>query len=105
MSARKKINKHKELMGLLYIALIVLVILLTILNLQNIQVPRKVLGTSTEINYQEMIDEKKFWEKFLAKNPTYYDGWERISQIELLLGDIKSSITFLEIAKRIDSNR
>lgn len=103
-TAKKKINKQKELLYLFSIAFTVLVILLTILNLQNIGKKEAVLGAGTENNKEELIKEKDFWEDFLAKNPTYYDGWIRISKIEFLLNENTSAQKSLEISKRIDSN-
>ena len=103
---RNKINKQKELFSLLTTSFAILVILLTILNIQHLsQKPNPVLGVSTEINFQELEKEKVFWEEFLAKNPTYYDGWKKISEIEYLLGENDSAVNSLKTANRIDSNR
>jgi len=102
---KTKSEIRKELQDLLYISFAVLVILLSILNLQKTDhKSRHVLGVSTEIENFQLIKEKYFWEEFLAKNPTYYDGWKRISEIEFFMGDYKSAIDSYEVAKRIDFN-
>lgn len=96
---------HKELTNLFYIVSVVLLILLSIYNLENIsKKPNGVLGTSREVRSQELEKEKVYWEELLSKNPTYYDGWIKLSEIEFLLGNETSAIESLEITKRIDAN-
>ena len=103
MVARKKIDKQKELWNLFYISSAILLILLTIVNLQG-NIPKKVLGASTSSPSKDLLDEKKYWEEFLSENPTYYDGWNRLSEIQFLTGDSELSLKSLEIARRIDTN-
>lgn len=102
---KKKINKQGEYINLFCIASVILIILLTIINLQKKPTIKTVLGTTTEIDIQEITEEKKYWEEFLSLNPTYYDGWKRLSTLEIILGETKSSKSSLEVAKRIDPSR
>jgi len=93
-------------LNLFYIVFVVLLILLSILNLQSLsKKTTQVLGMENETNNQELKKEKIYWEQFLSKQPTYYDGWKRMSEIEFLLGDTSLSEKAAEISKRIDFNR
>ncbi|KKP46525.1 MAG: hypothetical protein UR39_C0010G0037 [Candidatus Woesebacteria bacterium GW2011_GWA1_33_30] len=74
----KKKNLSKDLNFLLYITFSILILLLSISNLQNIERKKvvKVLGAETNTY---------FWEDFMAKHPTYIDGWielERMDKVE-----------------------
>ena len=74
----KKKNLSKDLNFLLYITFSILILLLSISNLQNIERKKvvKVLGAETNTY---------FWEHFMAKHPTYIDGWielERMDKVE-----------------------
>lgn len=102
---KKKIDIFNELNELLTLSFIILVLLLTILNLQKRPLENRVLGINTEINKTELIQEKEYWDDFLAKHPTYIDGWERMSEIEFMLGDYNSSEKSIEVANRINPNR
>ncbi|MBL7036812.1 hypothetical protein ISR94_03130 [Candidatus Microgenomates bacterium] len=103
--SKKKINKNKELINLFYIVSVVLLLLLSIYNLESVTNKISgVLGVQNEVNERELVEEKLYWEEFLSTNPTYYDGWYKLAEIEFLLGNLTSSITFREFANRIDAN-
>jgi hypothetical protein len=72
--ARKR-NFDKDLRTLFYINSIVLILILSILNLLSLKKKEiKVLGAETTDN--------TFWEEFVAKHPTYRDGWVELGRMD-----------------------
>jgi len=103
MRSAKKINYNKEIVYLLYVSATILLILLTILNLENTQNKNKsVLGISNKIDVSELNKEKLFWEEVLFKTPTYFDGWMRLSEIQLMLGNTKEFENTIQNALKIN---
>jgi len=98
----KPADLNPNLLFLLSCVTVVAILLLTSFNLTNYLVPKKVLGT--EIDTAEVLKEKDFWNEFLAKNPTYYDGWIELSKIESELGDTQKAKDCLDKAREINPN-
>ena len=68
---------------------------------------RRVLGieTQNQIYEQELLKEQKiYWENFLAENPTYFDGWIELANIDLKLGNLEEAKLSFEKAKTINPN-
>lgn len=96
---------RKELQQYLYIAASVFLLILSLLNLQKYTSIPKVLGVQVEYDMNEVLDSKKYWEELVSKNPTYYDGWQQLYEINLLLGNYEEASYAKSVAKRIDFNR
>ena len=65
---------QEDLKVLLYIASSVLILLLSIFNLGSIKKKEvKVLGAKVD---------NTFWQEFVAKHPTYIDGWLELGRID-----------------------
>ena len=77
MSA-KKVNKAAIELFVFVAALYIL--LLSAVNIENYLTPKKVikvLGAETQVT-----SDKKFWEEFLTKNPSYIPGWIEIGRMD-----------------------
>jgi hypothetical protein len=105
MSKTKLTYKH-SIYFLLCISVVVL-LLLSALNISEYFLHKQVLGAETKniSNQAELLNEREFWEKFLEKNPTYYEGWIELANIELLLGNTDISSNYILKAKEINPNR
>ncbi|MEK7112191.1 MAG: tetratricopeptide repeat protein [Patescibacteria group bacterium] len=76
-------------------------------NFENFLASKRVLGTETQnqIYEQELLKYQKiYWKDFLAENPTYFDGWIELAQIELKLGNLEEAKLSFEKAKTINPN-
>ena len=71
----KKKNFTKDLNLLLYITFSILILLLSISNLQNLEKKKSVEVLGIETN-------TLFWEDFIAKYPTYIDGWIELERMD-----------------------
>lgn len=98
MAAKFK-NKYSQIISLI---IIFSAIFLSIYNL--FQTDTKVLGYDTSSD-DLLFQKKEYWEELLAKNPTYYDGWQQLYIINKLMGNNKEASKALEYARRIDNSR
>lgn len=76
-------------------------------NFENFLTSKRVLGieTQNQIYAQELLKEQKiYWEDFLAENPTYFDGWIELANIDLKLGNLEEAKLSFEKAKTINPN-
>lgn len=76
----RKIIK-KTFQEYLILGAIAIVILLSSINLSEYFAPKKVLGTTTNIDNQYSVN-KIFWENFLKENPEYIPGWIELGNLE-----------------------
>jgi hypothetical protein len=74
MSANKVNNVAREL--LIYVAAL-FILLLASSNIESYLSPKKVLGTETSENSNEV-----FWQDFLTKNPNYLPGWLELGRVD-----------------------
>lgn len=74
MTKLKEKDFQHELINFLYINIAIFVLLLSFFNLTQDRKPEvKVLGTKTD---------NSFWIDFVAKHPTYRDGWIELGRID-----------------------
>lgn len=52
----------------------------------------------------DLLRDKEFWENFLAKNPTYIEGWYEIALIHKNLEDTKSYYVAIEKIQELNPN-
>ena len=64
----------------------------------------KVLGLKDEAQSLNPSEEVSFWEDFLAKSPTYFDGWVELSYMMNSLGNIESARVAFDKAVEINPN-
>ncbi len=74
MAKSKRIYISKELQSFLYINFALFILLLSFFNLSQIKNAEvKILGAKTD---------NSFWIDFVAKHPTYRDGWIELGRID-----------------------
>lgn len=98
----KPADLNSNLLFLLSCVAVITILLLTSFNLVNYLAPKKVLGT--EVNTENILKQKDFWVEFLNKNPTYYEGWAELSEINQKLGNEDQARENLNKAKEIKPN-
>lgn len=105
MSKNKLTNKHS--IYFLICTAIVAILFLSALNINEYLLRKGVLGIKTvqKTDNKELLDQKEYWEKFLEKNPTYYEGWIELANIEFSLGNAEISSNYILKAKEINPNR
>ena len=103
----KKTSFKKQLIFLCSCCAVVLLLFVAGANLENFLDSKRVLGLKTQNQkYEQQLlkEQKLYWENFLAKNPTYLDGWIELANIELALGNPEEAQLSLEQAKTISPN-
>lgn len=75
MAKSKKIDISQELQSFLYINFALFILLISFFNLSQIKkrAEVKILGAKTD---------NSFWIDFVAKHPTYRDGWIELGRID-----------------------
>ena len=72
-------------------------------NLKSLSSTR-VLGLKDEAQSENPSEEVSFWEDFLAKSPTYFDGWVELSYVMSSLGNIEAARVAFDKAVEINPN-
>ncbi len=72
-------------------------------NLKSLSSTR-VLGLKDEAQSENPSEEVSFWEDFLAKSPTYFDGWLELSYVMNSLGNIEAAQVAFDKAVEINPN-
>ena len=72
-------------------------------NLKSLSSTR-VLGLKDEAQDVNPSEEVSFWEDFLAKSPTYFDGWVELSYVMNSLGNIEAARVAFNKAVEINPN-
>lgn len=98
----KPADLNSNLFFLLSCLAVITLLLLASYNFTNYLLSKKVLGI--ENNLEEILKEKNFWNEFLAKNQTYYDGWIELSKLESELGNTQKAKDYSDKAKEINPN-
>ena len=77
--------------------------MLSSINLKSLSYT-KVLGTEVEAPLANPAEEVSFWENFLAKSPTYFDGWVELSHLMMSLGNQEAAGVAFNKAREINPN-
>ena len=80
-----------------------IVLFLSGLNLKSLSYT-KVLGAENVTQNQNPLEEVSFWENFLAKSPTYFDGWVELSFLMISLGNQEAAEIAFNQARDINPN-
>lgn len=78
---------NKNLLFLLYLSIIIFLLSLSLFNLNSFLEKPKVLGTTNNVNYSQLLEERLFWQDFLNQHPSYFPGWTELAEIDSLLGN------------------
>lgn len=99
-------NAHwkNQVSFLLVSCALIILLSLTSYNVSSYLYNNRVLGASTEGLNENLIDEKNYWESFLAKNPNYIPGWQQLSEMNEALGNNSEALKNLARVKQIDPN-
>ncbi len=103
----KKASFKKQLIFLCSCCAVVFLLFVAGFNFEHFLASKRVLGIETQNQRyeQELLKEQKlYWEEFLAKNPTYLDGWIELANVNLKLGEKEEAKLSLEKAKTISPN-
>lgn len=79
-----------------------ILLFLTGFNLKSLS-PTKILGAE-DVEAKDPSEEVSYWEDFLARNPTYFDGWVELSYLMNTLGNTEAAQVALNKAKEINPN-
>lgn len=79
-----------------------ILLFLTSLNLKSLSYS-KVLGAE-DVEAVNPSEEISFWEDFLAKSPTYFDGWVELSSLMNSLGNEEAAQMAFNKAREIKPN-
>jgi cytochrome c-type biogenesis protein CcmH/NrfG len=105
--ANKKTNLRKEFYFLCACCATVLILLITSFNINQIISPKNILGSKTQVKSEELkaLDTEILnWETFLEENPTYFEGWIRLTELKLQKGDINGAKKSYQKAFAISPN-
>lgn len=101
--AKKRAHLKRSLVFFCSCCAAAIVLLLSGLNLKSFSYT-KVLGTEAEAPPTNPSEEVSFWEDFLAKSPTYFDGWVELSHLMISLGNTEAAGIALNKAREINPN-
>jgi len=99
----KKGNPRKHLVFFCSCCAAAILLFLSGSNLKYLSY-NKVLGAETEIGEQTLSQKISFWEDFLAKSPTYFDGWVELAYLMLSLENKDGAIVAYGKAQAINPN-
>ena len=77
---------------------------LSLINLNSFVDNKRVLGVSYEQPVRNVSSEIAFWQEFLAKNPTYFDGWIELAGLKFEAGNKETGYSALNKARQINPN-
>jgi len=103
----KKISLKKEFYFLCACCATIFLLFITSFNLNQVVSPKQVLGTKTQVKNEEtkvINKEIANWENFLKENPSYFEGWVKLSELKLQVGDINGAKEAYQKAFQIDPN-
>ncbi len=106
-SLNKNLNLKKEFYFLCACCATVLLLLITSFNINQLVSPKQILGTKTQVKNEEMKiinNEIANWEDFLKDNPGYFEGWVKLSELKLQIGDLSGAKEAFQKAWKIDPN-
>jgi cytochrome c-type biogenesis protein CcmH/NrfG len=101
--SKKKAHLKRNLVFFCSCCAAAIVLVLTGVNLRSFAA-NQVLGAKTEAPINTSSEEISFWENFLAKSPTYFDGWVELSQLMLSLGNKPAAEMAYNKAQDINPN-
>jgi cytochrome c-type biogenesis protein CcmH/NrfG len=101
--AKKRAHLKRNLVFFCSCCAAAIVLLLSGLNLKSLS-STKVLGLEDEASVLHQSEEISFWEDFLAKSPTYFDGWVELSHLMISLGNKEAAEIALSKASEINPN-
>lgn len=104
--AKKKIDFRGEIVYLCSCCAAIILLTLAGLNFNRFLFNNQVLGvaTTSQGNYETLIEEKAYWQDFLKVNPRYLDGWVELIQVNLDLNDKTAAKETYNKAREIDPN-
>lgn len=60
------------------------------------------MGAQTET--KSNLSEESYWKEFLSNNPTYFDGWIELTNIEIVTGNKDAANKAFLAAEKINPN-
>jgi len=103
-SSKKRFGIKREIMFLCACCACMVFLTLSLINLNLFVDNKRVLGVSYEQPVRNTSSEIAFWQEFLAKNPTYFDGWIELAGLKFEAGDKESGYSALNKARQINPN-
>jgi len=100
--AKKRAHLKRNLVFFCSCCAAAVLLFLTSVNLKSLS-STKVLGAE-DIQRENPSEEISFWEDFLAKSPTYFDGWVELSYLMDSLGNKEAAGVALDKAQEINPN-
>ena len=101
--AKKRDHLKRNLVFFCSCCAAAIVLFLSGLNLKSLSYT-KVLGAEDVTPNQSPSEEVSFWENFLAKSPTYFDGWIELSHLMISLGNEGAAEVTFNKAQDINPN-
>lgn len=103
----KKLNLKREFVFLCACCATIFLLFITSFNLNQVISPKQVLGTKTQVKNEEVRvinNEIANWENFLKENPSYFEGWVKLTELKLQIGDLSGAKEAYRKAFQIDPN-
>lgn len=103
-SSKKRFGLKREIMFICACCACLVLLTLSLINLNSFVDKERVLGVAYEQPVQSVSSEIAFWQEFLAKNSTYFDGWIELATLNFEAGDKESGYSALNKAHQINPN-
>lgn len=103
----KKNNLKREFFFLCACCATIFLLFITSFNVNQVLFGKQVLGSQTQIKNEEIKvikQEINNWEGFLKENPTYFNGWIKLVDLKLQVGDLNGAKIAYQKALQIDPN-
>jgi cytochrome c-type biogenesis protein CcmH/NrfG len=100
---KKKTHLKRNLVFFCSCCAAAILLFLSGFNLKSVTYTR-VLGLEDEAQSPSPAEEVSFWEDFLAKSPTYFDGWVELSYLMNSLGNVEAAQVAFDKAVEINPN-
>ena len=101
--AKKRAHLKRDLVFFCSCCAAAIVLFLSGLNLKSLSYTQ-VLGAEDETPIVNPSKEVSYWENFLTKSPTYFDGWVELSQLMISLGKQEAAEVAFNKAQDINPN-
>ncbi|HJX59348.1 hypothetical protein A2V61_03950 [Candidatus Woesebacteria bacterium RBG_19FT_COMBO_47_8] len=101
--AKKHPGWKKQIVFLCSCCATLVLLTLSVFNLE-LSKNNKVLGITVETTNKDVAGEISFWQDFVNRNPSYFDGWVELTTLRLESGDKAGSLFAYQKAVEINPN-